>query len=302
VCWLGSNQVVLKKTTFLGPTTAGPNVADYYVGHPGGSGLSPLTMDGLEEGSTGACVPTTRTFFFTRADGEHFWIPADGGSPIRLPLTGGTIQPSPDGRLLAWLNDAGLLVVTTDDTLSVRKLADPIGGSSLIWSPDSKELAFWDGVVSVATGRVRPLEDGSPILWSPDGTKMLIACSARATCLANADGTCRSGAFDSSPLGAHNFAWQPVPGGMPSPPFRCADVRVTGNVGASSVLPEEVETLTFTIRSQGNETADDVRLESSSIGGGVTENLSSSSEGRPAMALRDRVSWETSPPPAHAQL
>jgi hypothetical protein len=274
VCWIDTDLVELAKTTFLGPTTGGPNVADYYAAHPDGSGLRPLTTGGLDVGSVGVCVQAMRTFVFTRADGELFSVSADGGQPVRLPLTGGTIVPSPDGRQLAWSTEAGLFLVKAGGSLLVRNLADPVVGSPLVWSPDSKELAFWGHVVSVVTGATRSLGSAIPITWSPDGTKILFGRD-RATYVMNADGTCPSYFIGSGPLGAHNFAWQPVPGGAQSAPFRCTDVRITGLAGVDSIPLEGAARFAFTVTSHGNEAAAGVRFEPPEIYGGVPMAISS---------------------------
>jgi hypothetical protein len=275
LCWVGTDIVVLKKITFLEDTTAGSKVADFYIAHSDGTALQPLTTDGLQVGATGACVPATGTFFFTRSGGANFRVAAGGGAPVRLPLTGGTIQPAPNGQMLAWLTDAGLFLVDDTRSLTLWKLADSAAGSALVWSPDSGQLAFSQQGVAVAnvrTGSVRELGYGDPMQWSPDGTKMLVRCGMRAVCMINADGTCPRLVL--SGFGSENAAWQPVPGGVPSAPIRCSDLSMHEEVAPGTVFPEEVAVFTFTVENEGNEPAPKVGLQIKTVRNGEPVSLS----------------------------
>lgn len=259
LCWLDANLAVVKRTTFLGGTTAGPNIVDFFTVHPDGSGLTPLTAENIQDGATGTCVPAIRTLFYSTAHGEHFSV-SPGDKPVRLPLFGGTIDPSPDGRLVAWSTDAGLFVVEAAESLVVRKVADSVPYPPPVWAPDSTRLAYYDGgprVISVSTWDVHHLVH-MPLVWSPDGTKMLTMTDVFA--VANADGTCPRLFVPRGLMSPSGFAWQPVPGGVPSEPFRCTELRVHPSVTSEPVFPEEIATFTFTVTNEGNEPASYVAL------------------------------------------
>ena len=69
--------------------------------------------------------------------------------------------------------------------------------------------------------------------WSPDGTKLAFT-SQGDTYVVNEDGTCPTEL--EVPVDPTAAFWQPVPGGAPSDPFRCADLSV-------NVQPRFLETV-----------------------------------------------------------
>jgi Tol biopolymer transport system component len=108
---------------------------------------------------------------------------------------------SPDGNHIAFLlgidgrNDQTRVFVMNADGSDVRRLSNEAGAwvdADLVWSPDSKRIAFnrwrlnggggWDiqpiGVVSVDGGPVSdagpaPVSDGAAFDWSPDGASIV---------------------------------------------------------------------------------------------------------------------------------
>ncbi|MCP4200590.1 MAG: peptidase S41 [bacterium] len=88
------------------------------------------------------------------ARGDIWTIPAENGSPINLTRTSGAAEHSPawspDGRWIAYISDETgeyeLYVTQSDGLGESRKLTDDKLRYlyRLVWSPDSKKIAFWD--------------------------------------------------------------------------------------------------------------------------------------------------------------
>ncbi len=88
------------------------------------------------------------------ARGDIWTIPAENGSPINLTRTSGAAEHSPawspDGRWIAYISDETgeyeLYVTQSDGLGESRKLTDNKLRYlyRLVWSPDSKKIAFWD--------------------------------------------------------------------------------------------------------------------------------------------------------------
>jgi Tol biopolymer transport system component/DNA-binding winged helix-turn-helix (wHTH) protein len=119
-------------------------------------------------------------------------VPTDQGGPTPL-ATDHTMRPavSPDGKLIAhyWMTPEQwtLAVTAVSGGLPVRQF--PLSPTHLDrvvrWSPDSRALAFIDGVGGVSNIWIQPLEGGSPqrltnftegtmntFDWSRDGSKL----------------------------------------------------------------------------------------------------------------------------------
>jgi hypothetical protein len=267
-CWLDADTAVVR----MG--------GDFYAVRFDGSGLSPLATGLHDFGADGTCTPASRTFFFTRTDGEHYAV-TPGEVPMRLPIVGGELFPAPNGKLLAWSTEAGLFLVAPDPTIAVRKLGDPVPHLPVLWTPDSQEISFFEAgpkIVDVATGATRRLVN-LPYLWSPDGTKMFTRTDfGYLGAIANADGTCPHAFVSTSPMSlTSGFAWQPVPGRAPSASFRCPELSLHGEAAPDPVFPEEVATFTFTVTNQGNEAASYVALEIEAFDNGAFVSSSPSS-------------------------
>lgn len=115
--------------------------------------------------------------------GAVYVVNRDGsGRPVLArPQTAGT--SSPDGRLIAFITDDHLWVMNPDG--SGRRMLAPSPAGDIVWSPDSRTIAFtWSGgdqvdqreifVVNGDGSRLRNLtdndgaDDRAPV-WSPDG-------------------------------------------------------------------------------------------------------------------------------------
>jgi tricorn protease len=126
------------------------------------------------------------------ARGELFSIPAENGVIMNLTNTSGAWERdpawSPNGRSLAYWSDASgewEIWLRDNATTDAKKLTDFKGGMgwNLIWSPDSKKIAFINDlqeikVLTVATGALETIDktvdqpygalQGFRVAWSPD--------------------------------------------------------------------------------------------------------------------------------------
>ncbi len=122
------------------------------------------------------------------ARGELFSVPAENGPTRRLTHSPDhrerNIAWSPDGLLLAYFSDASgeyeIYLLAQDGSGEPRQLTDGLEGwpDGLLWSPDSKHLAFsdserWLRTVAVEEGQVANVARGrvgniGSYEWSPD--------------------------------------------------------------------------------------------------------------------------------------
>ncbi len=81
--------------------------------------------------------------FESRGDPKQLWtLPLTGGSPRRVgDVKAKSARWSPDGAMIAFEGEDGILYVVNSDGSEVRKLADPGGGVDC-WSPDSRHVRF----------------------------------------------------------------------------------------------------------------------------------------------------------------
>lgn len=126
-----------------------------------------------------------------------FAYPLDGGEPQRLgPARSGLLESRgrfrhrlgrdvswrPDGKLVAYVDDAGKVIVSRPDGSEKRQLTDPGEDAMPDWSPDGSQIAFARGsegdaevYVTGADGKgERRIAEGSGPRWSPDGAALLI--------------------------------------------------------------------------------------------------------------------------------
>jgi len=121
-----------------------------------------------------------RRITFTHVDSGAVYVANRDGSGRRVlarTKTAGT--PSPDGRLIAFITDDHLWVMNADR--SGRRMLAPSLAGEIVWSPDSRTIAFTESdgdaeifVVNRDGSGLRNLtdnsgvDDGDPV-WSPDG-------------------------------------------------------------------------------------------------------------------------------------
>lgn len=138
-------------------------------------------LEGTSISPSGARVAMT-------ARGELFSVPAEKGPSRRLLHTPDHrergVAWSPDGRWLAYFSDATgeyeIYLLAQDGSGEPRQLTDGLSTwpSGLVWSPDSKHLAFtnadrWLRVVEVDSGEITDIDRGrvgniGAYDWSPD--------------------------------------------------------------------------------------------------------------------------------------
>jgi len=102
----------------------------------------------------GRNISSTGKRAVVEARGDIWTIPAENGSPVNLTRTDGTAEHSPvwspDGQWIAYISDETgeyeLYVMQSDGRGESRRLTDDKLRYlyNLVWSPDSKKLAFWD--------------------------------------------------------------------------------------------------------------------------------------------------------------
>ena len=277
-CWLTNELVVL-----TGVPAVGEQARDLYVVAADGTGLRRLTTDA--DVTAPVCSPDGETIFFIRA-GVNYAVGIQGGEPVRITPAGGqesSVSVSPDGRRVAVIASRpsrGVFVRNVDGSGNA-KLFDVHAVGIPLWSPDGSKLLL-TVLHEVGFARYGPVFaydlrtfalDGSEerVLtprdvaysggWSPDGMKILFGTGRRGkaeTYVMNADGTCETPLLETPEWG---LAWQPVPGAPPSAPFRCVDIGITASPVTEPVALWQRVMFSFTIRNDGNESADHVRVE-----------------------------------------
>jgi hypothetical protein len=102
----------------------------------------------------------------------------------------------------------------------------------------------------------------TPLAWSPDGTRILFSPGTyeRDVFVMNADGTCETKLFTGDVLPDQDIAWQPVPGKLPDPPMRCAEVGIAGDYYAGDTSLQGSTPYPVTVTNDGNLDANDVRV------------------------------------------
>lgn len=126
-----------------------------------------------------------------------FAYPLDGSEPERLGPSRSGLRESrgrfrhrlgrdaswhPDGKLVAYVDDAGRVIVSRPDGSDKTHLTDPGEDAMPDWSPDGSQIAFARGsdgdaevhVVGADGKDERRIAEGSGPRWSPDGTALLI--------------------------------------------------------------------------------------------------------------------------------
>jgi TolB protein len=108
-----------------------------------------------------------------------------------------TATVSPDGRSVAFVDDAGTLDVTTRDGHPIRTVLTDVAGAGYepAWSPDSTKVLIWHGsklgTVDVHTNHFTALAHdpgGIHYLWSADGQHLGYATGTCQIGIADADG------------------------------------------------------------------------------------------------------------------
>jgi Ca2+-binding RTX toxin-like protein len=267
MCWMSDDVIVVEGFV------ESPIAADYFAVNADGTGLRPLTTGGTEGPSRGTCSPTSGRFFFTNHnDMTHSFVSLDGSPPKRLPFTGGSILPSPDGLKLAFANADGLFVGSIDGTELARVVdSTTVIASGFAWSPDSTRIAFADTagtrVISIESAQQQTLSPLAlaPLRWSPDGTRILFGANG----IMNEDGSCESSVVAS----ASELAWQPVPGGAPSTRMDCVDLGVAANFKPTDLMHGEIFTYSVSVTNGGNEAEADVRVGLTFISNGKIVSL-----------------------------
>jgi RTX calcium-binding nonapeptide repeat (4 copies)/WD40-like Beta Propeller Repeat len=286
-CWLGPDLAALR-TSPLG----GGRSDDFYVVHSDGSGLRALTSHFTTTGrlanAQDVCSPAADLVFFIR--GLDWYSASADGALLKLPLTAGSVSPSPDGSHLAWMGNDSLFVTGIDGT-NATKIADApttswqyLGPAQ--WSPDGSAIAFPSAVplccsddepsyyssvhVVSASGAgeravtSKPKEQVVPLAWSPDGTRILFRSgfevAQQDVFVINVDGSCRTRLFSGFSLDfVQGVAWQPVPGKAADPPISCADVGIQGDEFAPPFGLEGAP-YSVAVTNDGNLPAADVRV------------------------------------------
>ena len=161
----------------------------------GGAGADPaievVTLDGesrrLAEGVQPAWSPDGAELAFaiiSREGPAETWAVRPDGSGRRRVASGRMPSWSPDGTRIALREivgvDAGVSVVDRSGA-NRRFISRRVGYSRLLWSPDSRSLAYRDEdvlvVADVETGASREFRGraaGTPIAWSPGGHRILL--------------------------------------------------------------------------------------------------------------------------------
>ncbi|HEY5058772.1 MAG TPA: hypothetical protein VII51_07115 [Gaiellaceae bacterium] len=146
-----------------------------------------------------ALSPDGRSVAFTRFLGSGggryekaagIWLaPAAGGAPVQRTRTGLCPQWSPDGRRLAYADNAGLHAIdpsgSSPGTLVLKENGLP--ACAFQWSPDGKRIAAVNArgrllVIDAATRRSRAIGPRHSVdfAWAPDGSRLLVTGGATA--------------------------------------------------------------------------------------------------------------------------
>ena len=186
--------------------TPGERSEVWTVGANGGNQIR-VTPPGREDGAP-AFSPVAPQLTFVRYDrrrnGEQdgIMISREDGTRPRLLVDDGSFPNwAPDGRKIAFLNDAGGISVINTDGTQRRLVVRGVRANTLEWSPDGRMLAFDNDakghvfiVNADGTGLHRLTrafkEDYQPA-WSPDGSTIALTCfrTNEDICTVNVDGS-----------------------------------------------------------------------------------------------------------------
>jgi Tol biopolymer transport system component len=176
---------------------------------PASAGLGTVTPAATTAPSAGASPAPSAP---SGLSGTLYYLSHDenGGPTVLHGLIGGTVRTlatlpstayftvnvSPDGRLVSWVDDKSHLYVANVDGTGKRDLgqADGVGYcTEPVWSPDSQRLLFWQNSKPYYVGAgggarsAAPNLRGCHFLWT--GTRLSYGDGGGKVFVANADGT-----------------------------------------------------------------------------------------------------------------
>jgi len=158
--------------------------------------MTRLTQDPANDFSPTWCPSTGEIAFASQRGGRvRVWLRDTRGNESLLSSAdqdAGLPGFSPDGRVVAWIDGVGRLVLRNRASTTIRTVAEPVGIlSQPAWSPDGRVVAVggfdWGSadvyLIRVEDGRALRVTsaltgEGMPS-WSPDGTRLAITRGER---------------------------------------------------------------------------------------------------------------------------
>jgi Tol biopolymer transport system component len=220
-------------------------------------------------------------------DGSRIVFPEDGIYSVKpdgtdmeriTPFDGEIYEPmvSPNGTKITFTGITGrreiphVWVVNMDGS-GLRRLTSFISIESA-WSPDGSKLATVSerGVETVDPdgGNRKLVIEADPfdsywgLSWSPDGWRIAFTSLRfdflQTVRIVNRDGTCPIRLVDHY---AERFAWQSIPGGAPSGPAACANLKVQSTADRRYVRTGGTFTVTDIVRNTGSVFAQQTMLD-----------------------------------------
>ena len=272
---------------------------DIYVVRVGDGVLTRITSDGGAKSAPSWSPDGTRLTFGDRSASQYAgWsivlVDADGSNRRTLPM-GSARDPvwAPDGARIAFIRVSpgvqprGALFSVNVESLRLTQLSDELAGPlPPVWSPDGQRILMGisiplgdpqfthsevflvpadepDPMMLVSATRGR---GGASAVWSPDGARIVFTSKRPGQSqvfVANADGTCPTqitAAGYRLTTSAATPAWQPVPGGTPSPEYRCADLALQGRRLNRPAQARGRFSFELVVRNDGNERATGLRV------------------------------------------